>query len=230
MPGLLLQKPGRKSKSKEHAQALERRLQLWSDGKIEELLRELAEIQGKLEKSGNKKDADQTAKSFAKLVFEGKMKSALRLLTTESKPLEASKEVLDTLRSKHPQGKPASFGAVLFGPVNLVTGLSFTSIDAEKVSAAALHTQGGAGPSGLDADGFKRMLCSRQFKSQGTDLCKAIANLTQRLCAEHVDPSHLSSFTACRLIALDKNPGVCPFGIGEVLRRIVGKLVVKNIE
>ena len=101
MPGLLLQKPSRKSKSKEHSEALERRLLLWKNGNIEELLQEMKEIQNKLEKT-NKRSADQTAKSFAKLVFEGKLKSALRLLSTECKPLEASDEVLTTLKSKHP--------------------------------------------------------------------------------------------------------------------------------
>ena len=29
----------------------------------------------------------------------------------------------------------------------------------------------------------------------------------------------------CRLIPLDKNPGVRPTGVGEVLRRIIGKTI-----
>ena len=41
----------------------------------------------------------------------------------------------------------------------------------------------------------------------------------------YVDPAGLTAFTACRLIALDKCPGVRPIGVGEVVRRIVGKAV-----
>ena len=36
--------------------------------------------------------------------------------------------------------------------------------------------------------------------------------------------------TACRLILLAKNPGVRPIGVGEVLRRIVGKAIVSVIK
>ena len=36
-------------------------------------------------------------------------------------------------------------------------------------------------------------------------------------------PSLLEGYTSCRLIPLDKNPGIRPTGVGVVLRRIVGK-------
>ena len=50
MPVLLLQKPSKSSKSKDH-HALERRLNLWEEGKIEELLYEGQTIQEKLKSS-----------------------------------------------------------------------------------------------------------------------------------------------------------------------------------
>ena len=40
MPSLLIQKPSNDSKSKDHTKALERRLQLWTDGHSAELLKE----------------------------------------------------------------------------------------------------------------------------------------------------------------------------------------------
>ena len=41
-----------------------------------------------------------------------------------------------------------------------------------------------------------------------------------------VDPKGLTSYLACRLIALDKCPGVRPIGICETVRRIVAKAIL----
>ena len=42
--------------------------------------------------------------------------------------------------------------------------------------------------------------------------------------------SSLETFLACRLIPLDKCPGLRPIRIGEVLRRIAGKVVMSMIK
>ena len=44
-----------------------------------------------------------------------------------------------------------------------------------------------------------------------------------------MNSSGLNAFTASTLIALDKCPGVRPIGVGEVIRRIVGKAIFSVI-
>ena len=58
------------------------------------------------------------------------------------------------------------------------------------------------------------------------DLCNALAHFGRRICTTYVDPSGLAAFTSCRLIALDKYPGVRPIVIGEVACRILGKAIL----
>jgi len=83
----------------------------------------------------------------------------------------------------------------------------------------------------LDADSWKQFLCSRAYGKLPLQLAEAIAGLAKRLCSEQIHPDLLTEFTSCRLIPLDKGadkdgmPGIRPIGIGEVLRRIVGKSV-----
>ena len=80
---------------------------------------------------------------------------------------------------------------------------------------------GSHGPSGLDAQEWRRLLTS--FKGSSSDLCKTIYRLAYRIATEELD--FLASYNSCRLIALDKCPGVRPIGIGEVLRRLIGKSI-----
>ena len=82
-----------------------------------------------------------------------------------------------------------------------------------------LQTEGSAGPSRIDAKGWRRLCTS--FHTALVELCKSLAALARRLCTSLVDPCCIAPFLARRLIALDKNPGVRPIGICEVTRRII---------
>ena len=88
-----------------------------------------------------------------------------------------------------------------------------------------------AGPSGLDADFWRRAIGSKIFGKASDDLCHAIALMARQLCSYDLeDPESISALMSCRLIPLDKCPGIRPIGIGEVLRRIIGKAVVSILK
>ncbi|CAB3988779.1 Hypothetical predicted protein, partial [Paramuricea clavata] len=92
---------------------------------------------------------------------------------------------------------------------------------------AALHTHGAAGPSGVDAYAWRRLCLS--FKSASNSLCIALADIGRRIATTNVNPEGLSAFVTCRLIPLDKYPGVRPTGVGEVPRRIIAKAILRVI-
>lgn len=95
------------------------------------------------------------------------------------------------------------------------------------VRQAALRTKGSGGPCGVYANGFRRILASQSYKQSATKLCDAIATMTKSLCTKYVDPELIEPLVASRLIPLDKGEGaVRPIGVGEVMRRIIGKCVM----
>ena len=52
--------------------------------------------------------------------------------------------------------------------------------------------------------------------------------MTRKLCTEYIDPRTIEPILANRLIPLDKGEGaVRPIGVGEDIRRVIGKCVMK---
>ena len=51
--------------------------------------------------------------------------------------------------------------------------------------------------------------------------------MTRTLCTTYIDPATIKPLVASPLIPLDKGEGaVRPIGVGEVIRRIIGKCVM----
>ena len=236
LPALALQKPVGKIQTRELSHILQRRLDQWGQGDILGLLEEGKLIQRQLEVTRQKtKSDDRFARTFAKLVTSGKTRTALQLLTSNQQggvhkldTVIDGKSVRDILRAKHPDAKPAPNDILLEPPSDfdlLTPSIIFEGISTDDIRQAALNTQGSAGPSGLDASCWRR-LCTA-FGQYSNDLCASLAAFAKKIATSFVDPEQISAYTACRLIPLDKLPGVRPIGIAEVCRRIVGKVIMK---
>ena len=111
----------------------------------------------------------------------------------------------------------------MHGPVDYIPPNVYDLIDEEIIYNSASKTKGSAWPSGMDSELYRRILCSKNFKTEGKILREEISVFTRNLLKKSYHPSLLEAFTSCKLIPLDKNPGIRPIGVREVLRRIVGK-------
>ena len=165
-------------------------------------------------------------------MFEVKFGAALRFLDEpeEDAVLPSSESVTTKLKLLHPPAADIQPGTLLQGPLNKTSPAVFACIDEQQVLKAAKLTKGSGRPSLLDAKQWRRILTSKQFNAEGKELREEIARFAKKIATEIVDPSTLEAYVASRLIPLNKTPGkadpaVRPIGVGEVLRRIVGKVI-----
>ena len=236
MPTLLLQKPHSKSKVKDHIRHLQRRLDLWLDRDLQALLDEGKCIQKRLVSNIRSSNDEDVGRNFRNLMLKGRVQGALRYLSkhttggvlklddlipeTTGEGETRMRSTRDVLSEKHPLGKDPDPCSLLDGQPTQANPIIFDALNADTIRNAALHTNGAAGPSGLDAHAWRR-LCS-SFKSASNSLCTALAGVGRRIATTSVHLDRLSAFIACRLIPLDKCPacGTCPFALESVNRMV----------
>ena len=103
----------------------------------------------------------------------------------------------------------------------------FQCLTGDVIKRAAIQTRGAAGPSGVDAYEWRRMYTS--FGDASASLCDSLSSVACCLSTVTIYSAILMAFVACRLIPLDKRPGVCPIGIGDVPRRIIAKAILFSV-
>ena len=234
LPVLTLHRTGAKCTDKENSGHLQRRMRLWKSNDIQSLLEEGRSLQrstGGRASGDRKRGQDDAARRFADCMTAGRVNEALKSLQPESTAgtlrLEdvvtssdgSQATVRQLLQEKHPAAQAASPEVLLQGARENVHPIRFDSLTSSPLRDTALHCEGSAGPSGLDSACWRRMCSS--FNGASTNMCSALSGLAHLLASSNVAPSGLVPFLACRLVALDKKPGVRPIGVGEVLRRII---------
>ena len=240
MPLLVLQKPNPKSKARDHIACLSRRLDDWDNGRFDALVKEGRAIQDYLKihsRADDRFKEERLSHTFAKLMMAGRTASALRLLRDSerggllrlSEQAEGYPEgttVIDVLEQKHPPAQPVLAESIASEERRQpeTHPVLFEAITESTIKNATMKTFGSAGPSGIDADGWRR-LCN-SFRTASQSLRSALAATARRMCTELIDPATVESLLSCRLIPIDKSPGVRPIGVCEVARRIIGKAVL----
>ena len=204
MPALLLQKPTFKSTAKEHSKCLSRRLKQWESGDFDGLISECRTIQGKLRANSKPFNQEHLAKTFAKLIFEGKVKAAMRLLDEQGSTgvLPLSQSTINELKRKHPEANEADPSVLIDGQMPYVDPVMFCNITESTILKSALRTKGSSGPSGLDTDGWRRILVSKNFGNVGKDLRCALATFARKVSTIEIevkveDERSYTSLDAC---------------------------------
>ena len=90
------------------------------------------------------------------------------------------KRVVDILHENHPQGQPAKPEVLLRHHHPVI----FKEITRSAIHSATFRVEGGAGPSGLDAQDWRHLCTS--FGRLSDDLCETLAGVAKRLCTENI--------------------------------------------
>ena len=225
---LMLQKPSAKSKNKDHIKYLEKRLDWWKKCMIKELIDEGKAIQKSLTKSNESKRASEL-KAFTRLMLQGKLKEAIKFVNADDSVVgvhELTPDIIAQLEKKHPKAEQLKQEALIPEQNHEVQAVLFERIDSEIIMRCAKNIHGSGGPSQIDAETWKHMICSKAHGNEGAQLSEEIAILARRLCSEEIPFEYISTMMSCRLVPLKKSDNsVRPVGIGETLRRIIAKAV-----
>ena len=109
------------------------------------------------------------SKTFAKLVLEGKINAAMKLLDPQISRgvLPLSQSTIDELIQKHLEASEAVPSLLTDGQPPFVDPVMFESITESTIANSALWTKGSSGLLGLDADGWRQILVSKNFGAAG---------------------------------------------------------------
>ena len=134
-------------------------------GQAQGILSENREIQKRLCKYHDKK-RESKEKAFCRLMLQGKVSQAMKFINNEDETRgvhNLTDEIKQLLEEKHPKAGP-KHDEVLIPPVaDTPESVIFESIDGTAVHKAAKQIQGSGGPTLIDADGWKHILCSKSY-------------------------------------------------------------------
>ena len=166
---------------------------------------------------------------FTKLVLHGRVKAAARWATERScgcvlnlNDVVDDKNTVLTFCNQNilPPSAPAKEALI---DVPVLPEFKEVELTNFHVLCSTRKILGAAGPGGCDAGHWQDVLL--RYGAHSDRLRDAVTVLARRLTNSVVPWNDIRALISNCLVALDKCPGVRPVGIGETLRRIIGKIM-----
>ena len=230
---VILQKAKGVTKAKDIRARLKSRLDLWDQGRPIALIDDF-EAEARLRMAGPKnQDEEHLFRAYNARVLAGHLRAACRTLTDRDGGgvlgpndvcTKTGVPVLEALRAKHPPLRdPTSVGLEggAFEPYDRAPTQVPVVVTADVVEDVASRLSGSSGPSGTDAVELRNWLL--RYGGSSAALRSELAALTTWIANSNPPWAAYRALMACRLAALDKQPGVRPVGIGEIYRRLMAK-------
>ena len=226
-------------RAKDIRSRLAQRMDLWDQGHFKALVDDAEGEVLSRQPSSRPPDAEARARSFNARVLSGRLRSAVRTLTNRSgggvrQPddlcTKSGRPVWQVLQEKHPALRdPTSVGDEdgAFEPYPDLPAPIPVCVTQDDVEAISPRLAGAAGPGGTDAVDLANWLL--RFGRESEALREEMAAWTNWLANTSPPWAAYRAVMANRLVALDKQPGTRPVGIGEVYRRLWAKCLLKAI-
>jgi len=216
---------------------VEFRLNCWKEGKIAGLVQDL--VNQALQRVGAGRptvDPEKKNRVFNSTVLNGQIRKGVRNLTDrggggvllpDDKCTKTNQPVFEVLEEKHPEMEMpdlANETTACFEEYDKVPAHLPLQVVAEDVEKLSNKLSGSAGPSSQDAAHLTDML-TRHGKAS-YELREEISAWAEWMGNTFPPFAAYRALLTRRLVALDKQPGVRPVGIGEILYRMIAKLVL----
>ena len=238
-PAVVLYKANGITAAKDIRKRIETRMILWDEEKFAALIGDM-EVEASLRGTGNgPKTEEETYRNYNTKVLNGHLRAACRSLTSRGGGGALSPDdicsksgtpVLEVLESKHPPlREPESIGGPggAFEEYPKVPTTIPLIISSDTVEEVAAKLSGAAGPGGPDSVALKAWCLG--FGQTSGELRSELAAFATWLANSNPPWAAYRALMACRLVALDKQPGTRPLGIGETYRRLMAKCILRVV-
>ena len=141
---------------------------------------------------------------FSAHMINGRVSAAVKLLSEHSDDgiLPINEDTLKLLQENHPFAREPGEIEMLLGVIQQVHPLVFDQISGDTIQKATSRTEDGAGPFGMNADDWSRILASNKYGQTSNECREVIALFARTLCTEKLAQEAMSSLEAyigCRL-------------------------------